>query len=84
MGRHICVDCGTDLQQRGLPRQSDEVPAEAEDSEIIAKARELYCTHSDDAVEIDSGALVSRNDEGAWVSAWVYVRFTAQEEEEID
>ena len=42
---------------------------------IRATARKLYANGSDDDIEIDDRAPVSRNEEdGAWVRAWVYVR----------
>ena len=42
---------------------------------IRATAKKLYVDHSDNNIEIDDEARISRNNEGgAWVAAWVYVR----------
>jgi hypothetical protein len=40
----------------------------------IARARERYALGSDDNIEIDSNAKVSRGDDGCFVQAWVYLR----------
>jgi len=37
-------------------------------------AIEKYCHGSDDMIEVDDDALVSRGDTGLWVQAWVYLR----------
>lgn len=44
------------------------------------KARELYCLGSDDNIEIDDNAGVSRTEIGVWVQAWVWVPFEEEEE----
>jgi hypothetical protein len=49
------------------------------DQEIIASAREQY--GSDDC-EIDDNAVVSRGDDGAFVQAWVWVRYPDEEDAE--
>jgi hypothetical protein len=46
------------------------------DADYVAKARELY--QQDGEIEVDDGAVVSRNDDrdsshGAYVQAWVWV-----------
>lgn len=40
---------------------------------ILARARALYANGSDDNIEIDDHALVSKCDNGVWVQAWVWV-----------
>jgi hypothetical protein len=40
----------------------------------IARARDQYALGSDDNIEIDDNALVSRGDDGCFVQAWVYLR----------
>jgi hypothetical protein len=37
------------------------------------QAREAHCLGSDDEIEIDPDAKVSRTEDGTWVSAWVWV-----------
>lgn len=44
------------------------------DPALIEQARELYADGSDNDIEIDSDAVISRGDDGAWVQAWVFVR----------
>ncbi|WP_234265166.1 hypothetical protein [Hydrogenophaga sp. NFH-34] len=39
--------------------------------EVIQMARRAYC--DDDDIQIDEDAEVSETDDGAWVSAWVWV-----------
>lgn len=39
----------------------------------IDAARQRYAACSDDTIEIDDNALVSRGDEGTWVQAWVWL-----------
>lgn len=49
---------------------------EITDASFIAEARKQYANPSDDNIEIDTDAKVSRgDDDGAWVAAWVYVRY---------
>lgn len=42
--------------------------------EEIQRARELYAFGSDDNIEIDDNALVSRGDDGCFVQAWVWLK----------
>lgn len=39
----------------------------------VARAREIYAAGSDDDIEIDDNAKVSRADDGTWVQAWVWL-----------
>jgi len=45
--------------------------------EAIAKARQLYADRSNDDVEVDDNAKLSRSTEGdgTWVQVWVWVRY---------
>ena len=38
-------------------------------------ARRNYANPSNDDIEIDDDAKISRCDEGAWIQAWVWVPF---------
>ena len=49
--------------------------------EEIALARERYAAGSDNDIEIDDNAKVSRADDGTWVQAWVWL---AQEEPAVE
>lgn len=44
--------------------------------ELIALAR---AEHGSDDIEIDDNAVVSRGDDGAFVQAWVWVKYPAAE-----
>ena len=44
----------------------------------IEAARKAYAHGSDDNVEVDDDALVSRGEDGVWVQAWVWVRNTEE------
>jgi hypothetical protein len=44
-----------------------------DDAELIAEARRRYATSPN--CEVDSDADTSRADDGAWVSAWVWVPY---------
>lgn len=46
--------------------------------EELARARDLYAAGSDDDIEIDDGAKVSRADDGTWVQAWVWLAHDVQ------
>lgn len=52
--------------------------ADITDEELLEMAREEYAS---DDIEINDGALVSRGEDGAFVAAWVWVRYP---EEVID
>ena len=54
------------------------------DDELIEKARKLYASRSDCDVMIDDDAPFSRTDDGAWVGAWVWVRYDKAEDDEED
>ena len=43
--------------------------------EEIERARNEFCLGSNDEIEIDEGARVSRGDDGFWVAAWVWLRY---------
>lgn len=51
------------------------------DEEIIQKASDIYAIPSNDDIEIDDDAKLSRADNGTWVTAWVWVPFDKIEEE---
>lgn len=40
---------------------------------VISVARANYCVGSNDDIEIEPDAKLSRAEEGTWVQAWVYV-----------
>jgi hypothetical protein len=50
----------------------DSIKEQATEEEI-QRAREKYALGSDDNIEIDSNALVSRGDDGCFVQAWVWL-----------
>jgi len=41
--------------------------------EEVDQARHRHCLGSDDEIEIDEPARVSRGEDGPWVQAWVFV-----------
>jgi len=47
---------------------------ELERMELVNEARQLYADRSNDNIEVDDNAKVSKGDDGAWVQAWVWVR----------
>lgn len=47
-------------------------PELATNDEVIA-AMQRHCAGSDNEIEIDTPARVSRGDDGIWVEAWVFV-----------
>ena len=40
---------------------------------LVSTARTIYADGSDDNIEVDDGAVISVGEDGAWVSAWVWV-----------
>jgi hypothetical protein len=61
------------LDDQGIDALCDRLNTEDDDAEALrAKARELY-QDSECNIDIDDAAAISRNDIGAWVSAWVFV-----------
>lgn len=56
-----------------LPEPVVEEPETATDEEI-QRAREKYAWGSDDDIEIDDNAQVSRGDNGRFVQAWVWLK----------
>lgn len=42
-------------------------------NELIEEARELHCKGSDDDIEVDDDAALSRADNGTWVGGWLWV-----------
>jgi hypothetical protein len=48
---------------------------DSSDEDIREKARLIYALHSNDDIEIKNGGQVYRGEEGAWVAAWVWLRF---------
>ena len=57
--------------------QAESTRAQATPDEIDA-ARKAYAHGSDDNIEVDDNALVSRGEDGVWVQAWVWVRNTEE------
>ena len=57
--------------------QEPATPFRSEEDRFRWEAMEEYCS---DAIQIDSRAEVSRDEDGAWVAAWVFVQ--AEEEGE--
>lgn len=55
--------------------------AEQSDDDLRQAARAAY---GSDDIEIDDNAIVSRGDDGAFVAAWVWVRFEDDEDDEDD
>lgn len=41
--------------------------------EEILRARNLHADFSDDVIQVDEEAAVSRADDGVWVAAWVWL-----------
>jgi len=67
-GSGNCQDCGGD----GVIAPTDE--------EVIAACVNKYCGRlSDGDVDYDDKPTVSRGDDGAYVQAWLYVRFSEVE-----
>lgn len=59
---------------RELEKQiSDDLLDADEVDELIEKARELHCKGSDEDIEIDDDAALSRADDGTWVGGWLWV-----------
>jgi len=56
----------------------------ASESDVREEARALYAAHSNDDIEVAEGAEVSRAEDGsgAFVQAWLWVAFDADEEGE--
>lgn len=55
--------------------------AEQSDDDLRQAARAAY---GSDDIEIDDNAIVSRGDDGAFVAAWVWVRFAEDEDSDED
>ena len=47
---------------------------------LIAKARDEYAIGSDNNIEIDEDAAFSQGEDGVWVSAWVWIQQTEDDE----
>ena len=60
------------------PEPKAETPDDTQpsDDECRATAERQYADGSNDDVEIDGDAVVSRGDDGAFVAAWVHIRFS--------
>ncbi len=55
----------------------------ADRDSLINLARDLYCAHSDDNIEVDDqDAVFSRVDAGVWVQGWLFVSKSCLEEDE--
>lgn len=57
---------------RELIRNGNLLAPQATQDEID-QARHRHCLGSDDEIEIDEPARVSRGEDGPWVQAWVFV-----------
>lgn len=53
----------------------DVKPMIVSDEWIVDEARSNYAIISDNDIGIDENPVISRADDGAWVQAWVWVRF---------
>jgi hypothetical protein len=69
-----CPECDT-MAYIVKPEEERATPAE------IEAARDNYAIGSDDNIEIDDGALVSRGDEGCFVQAWVWLKYEEENNE---
>lgn len=59
----------------------DDGDDELDYGDIVDTARDLYCDSSCD-VEIDDHPLFSETDDGCWVSAWVWVSYNDEEDDD--
>lgn len=57
---------------RELIRNGNLLAPHATEDEVD-QARHRHCVGSDDEIEIDEPASVSRGEDGPWVQAWVFV-----------
>lgn len=67
----FCNDCETSTNIVEAEVTSEVSPCVTDD-EIIAKARDIYAM---DNIEIDGDPPLSKADDGAWVQAWVWVKY---------
>jgi hypothetical protein len=65
-----------------LQKLQDDFEVSPEDEALIAKAREEYV--HDDEIEIDDNAVVSCGEDGAFVMAWVFIRYPDEEIECVE
>lgn len=49
--------------------------------ELIEEARELHCKGSDNDIEVDDDAALSRTDNGIWVGGWLWVPRPEEEDD---
>lgn len=56
-----------------MSQSSDVERGSEEHRRLLERARGLYAVGSDDDIEIDDNAAISKGEEGCWVEAWVWV-----------
>ena len=61
-----------------LVKLREVMAAEISDDELRAAAVERHVVGSDNEVEIDENAIVSRSEHGAFVAAWVWVDYPSE------
>lgn len=60
-------------ERLNAPAAPASVAQERATPEEILRARQRYAEGSDDNIEVDDNARVSRGDGGVWVQAWVWL-----------
>ena len=56
-----------------MSQSSDVERGSDEHRRLLERARGLYAVGSNDDIEIDDNAAISKGEEGCWVEAWVWV-----------
>ena len=56
-----------------MSQSSDVERGSEEHRRLLARARAAYAVGSNDDIEIDEDAAVSKGERGSWVGAWVWV-----------
>jgi hypothetical protein len=56
-----------------MSQSSDVERGSQEHRRLLARARDSYAVGSDDDIEIDEDAAISKGEGGSWVAAWVWV-----------
>jgi len=56
-----------------MTQRSDVKRGSDEHRSLLARARKAYEMGSDDNIEIDEDAAVSKGEGGCWIAAWVWV-----------
>ena len=63
-----------------MTQRSDVKRGSQEHRSLLARARAEYEAGSDDNLDIDEDAAVSKGEGGSWVAAWVWVATPAADE----